>query len=76
MGRISLESVNEYARRGYAVRVTCEGCGHVVDWNAIALMRELHRLRASMHIEEVERRMKCSSCGERRARIMPAMVEW
>lgn len=76
MARYSLESINEYARRGYAVRVTCRSCGHATDWNAISLMRELHRLRASMQVDDVGARMRCSSCSQRGATISPAAGEW
>lgn len=37
MGWTKLDSINEFARQAYAVRVTCE-CGNVSDWNAVLLM--------------------------------------
>ena len=75
MGRTKLDSINEFARQGYAVRVTCE-CGNVSDWNAVLLMGELHRRRRSLSIEKVERSLKCSACGERKATISPVMIDW
>jgi len=66
MGRIKLDSINQFARQGYAVRVTCE-CGHVSDWNAVELMGELARRQRSLVIERVERALKCSNWGKRQA---------
>jgi hypothetical protein len=60
LGRSRLDPINEFARQSYAVRITCTGWGNVSDWNAIELMRELHRRRISLAVEEVERRVKRS----------------
>ena len=75
MVRHRLDSINEFARQGYAVRVTCE-CGNVSDWNAVLLMGELHQRRRSLAIEAVERSLKCSVCGKREATITPVMIDW
>jgi hypothetical protein len=75
MSRARLESINEFARQGYAVRVTCS-CGNVSDWNAVLLMGELHRRRQSLAVDEVERRFRCSACGERGATITPTIIDW
>jgi hypothetical protein len=39
-------------------------------------MRELHRRRISLAIEEVERRVKCSGCGAHNASIQPVFTDW
>jgi hypothetical protein len=75
MVRISLDSINEFARQGYAVRATCS-CGNVSDWNAVLLMGELHRRKRSLRIDTVERSLRCSACGKRGATITPVFVEW
>jgi ribosomal protein S27E len=75
MARSRLDSINEIARQGYSVRITCVGCGNVSDWNTIELMRELHRRRISLAIDEVERRVKCSSCGAHNASIQPVFTD-
>ena len=75
MGRIKLDTISEFARQGYAVRVTC-ACGNVSDWNAVHLMGELHQRRRSLAIEAVERSMKCSACGKRGATVSPVMIDW
>jgi hypothetical protein len=40
------------------------------------MMSELHRRNPSLIIEAIERRAKCSKCGERKAGIPEAMTEW
>lgn len=73
MSRQRLETINDFARQGYNLRFTCEACGHVMDANAVEMMRELHRRRFSLKIEAVERRAKCSNCGERTATVTAVM---
>ena len=71
MERIRLDSINDFARQGYLVRVTCNACGNVSDRNPIELMRELHERRISLAIDTLEHRMKCAACGARQAIIRP-----
>ncbi len=73
-GRIKLDSNSEFARQGWAVRVTCGGCGNVSVRNAIELIGELHRRGVSLGVEQAERRMKCKACGVREAKIQPALI--
>ena len=75
MGRHRLDSISDFARQGYAVRVTCD-CGNVSDWNAVLLMGELHKRRRSLAIEAVERSLKSFACGKREATITPVMIDW
>jgi hypothetical protein len=76
MSRQRLETVSDLARAGYNLRITCVACGHVIDASAIEMMRDLHARRASLSIEVIERRAKCSNCGERRASIRAVIAEW
>lgn len=76
MGRHSLDSINDFARLGYRVRFTCQACGYVTDADAVDLMGALHRRRQPLGVEAVERRAKCSKCGERRAKVTAALTEW
>ena len=71
MGRIKLDTINDFARRGYDARITCEACGKVTHWNATELVMELHRRRKPLRVEAVEPLMKCTACGKRRAIIQP-----
>jgi hypothetical protein len=74
--RHRLDSISDFARQGYNLRFTCGACGHVVDANAIEMMRELHRRKLSLKVSAVERRAKCSACGERKAKMGPVIAQW
>jgi primosomal protein N' len=67
--RQSLDSVNDFAKRGYNLRICCEGCGHTVEASAVLMLQELHARRASRSIARLEQMMKCRSCGHRGAAI-------
>ena len=71
MARHKLDSVNEFARRGYWLRILCETCQHETHANPIAIMGELHARRASLAIDRLEDRLRCSACGKAGARVMP-----
>ena len=71
MGRIKLDTITDFTRHGYDVKVTCEACGKVTHWVAVELAMELHRRKKSTQIESVERLMRCRACGKRQAVIQP-----
>ncbi|QQN73893.1 hypothetical protein [Croceicoccus sp. YJ47] len=68
--RIKLETISDFARRGYRIRISCR-CGHVVVHEPLALLRALPR-NMSPRIEAIEDRLKCSNCGARGGAISPA----
>ncbi|MGX7896913.1 hypothetical protein [Tsuneonella sp. HG222] len=75
MVRHSLDSVNDFARQGYYLRIRClrPECGRDVDAHPVAMMTE-HRLRGRMlQIEVLEERLKCQQCGHRGAHITPSV---
>ena len=76
MVRHKLDSVNEFARRGYNLRITCEGCERVVEANTVELMIELNRRRVPLSIASLEERAKCRECGHRGAMVMPGEVNF
>ena len=76
MVRHSLDSVNEFARRGYNLRITCGGCGRIIEANAVHMMQELAQRRASMSIARLEERAKCRECGHRGATITACEVSF
>ena len=76
MGRQRLDSISDFARRGYNLRFTCRACGHVIDANALEMMSDLHRRRLSLEIDAIEQRAKCSACGEKRARVSAVLTGW
>lgn len=74
MVRHKLDSVNECARRGYNLRITCAACGRMIEANAVLLMQEMRG--GSMALEKLEERAKCRECGHRGATIMPCEVNF
>ena len=76
MARHSLDSVNEFARRGYNLRITCGGCGRIIEAHAVAMMVELNRKRAPLSIASLEDRAKCRECGHRGATITACEVSF
>lgn len=71
MVRHRLDSINEFARQGYMLRIACLVCDHQVDAHPINLMTELHKRKLGMSIDALEARMKCQRCGWRGARVTP-----
>lgn len=76
MVRHSLDSVNDFARQGYNLRITCDGCGRVIEANAIEMMVELNRRRAPLGIAQFEERAKCRECGHRGAAVTACEVSF
>lgn len=69
MVRHKLDSVNDFTRKGYNLRITCNRCSRVVEANAIEMMLELNQRRAPLSILTIEERAKCRECGHRGATI-------
>ena len=76
MARHRLDSIHDLARRGYNARIACDGCGHVVDANAVLMMGEIGTARAKWSLERLERAMRCTSCGHRGAAIMACEINF
>lgn len=76
MVRHKLDSVNECARRGYNLRITCRGCHRSIEANAVLMMQELAQRGGSMALEKLEERAKCQECGHRGATITPYDVNF
>ena len=75
MGRIRLDSINDFAQHGYGIRITCGACKKATDRDAVEFMLLLHKRRSSLAIDQLEHRMKCSACGARNAVIRPSFNE-
>lgn len=69
MVRHKLDSVNDFTRKGYNLRITCNRCSRVVEANAVEMMLELNQRRAPLSILTIEERAKCRECGHRGATI-------
>ncbi|KRA81632.1 hypothetical protein [Altererythrobacter sp. Root672] len=66
MVRHRLDSLSDFARKGFHLRVECQSCKHVVIADPAVLSMEV---RGKKDITGIERRMRCGECGERKARI-------
>lgn len=71
MVRHKLDSVSDFARGGYLVRARCLDCKRTTDLNPALLMQQLHQRRRSQKIEDLERALRCQSCGHRGAHVTP-----
>ena len=76
MVRHKLDSVSDFARQGYNLRLTCNGCGRVVEASAPLMMQELSRRHASQSIAKLEERAKCQECGHRGASITACEINF
>jgi len=57
-------------REGYNLRATCLGCGHVAVIDAEALWKRCRTAKDRL-IETIEAKLKCGSCGARKAACQP-----
>ncbi len=71
--RQRLDSLNECARRGYRVKITCGNptCGRVVTTDPVVLMEKCHRRRIPMDLDKVAQRLKCGWCLQACASVAP-----
>ena len=76
MARYRLDSLSDFARRGYDVRILCLACGHRVDVNAVILMQRVHEKRISKRIDHLEFHLRCSVCGGKRTHVTPVESEF
>ncbi|MEM7687459.1 MAG: hypothetical protein AAF291_00425 [Pseudomonadota bacterium] len=76
MARYRLDSLSDFARRGYNVRILCLACGHRVDVNAVILIHHVHEKRLSKRIDQLEFHLRCSVCGGKRTHITPVASEF
>ena len=76
MARHKLDSINDFARQGYNLRIRCLRCDYTVDAEAVSFMQDVYRHRGPRRIEDLEPRMKCGECGHRGAIISPTAREF
>lgn len=68
-----LDSLSDYARHGYKLRVDCQ-CGRVVVLDPHKLLGSvLERGWRSYSLEGLATRLKCQKCGMRPSRIGPGL---
>ncbi|MBX7496997.1 hypothetical protein K3172_14135 [Qipengyuania sp. 6B39] len=74
MGRFRLDTVHDFARRGYNLRVECRRCQRVMLANAVLLQIELGAARSKWPIERVQACLKCRGCGHRGALVTACRI--
>lgn len=67
-----LDSLGNYLRHGYRLRVDCLGCRKVAILQPLVLLETCRKRGWGHQLHEVERRLKCGSCGSRNVRVGPA----
>ncbi|KLE33880.1 hypothetical protein AAW00_12495 [Aurantiacibacter luteus] len=71
MGSKRLDSLGDYLRHHYTLRVDCRGCKKVSILQPLVLLELCQKRGWGHQMREVERRLKCGSCGGRDVRIGP-----
>ena len=67
-----LDTIADYTRHGYTLRVDCLKCRRVAIINPLQLTLRCQKRGWSKQIAAVERRLRCSQCGNREVRLGPA----
>ena len=66
-----LDSVADYHRHGFDLRVVCLGCGRVIVLDSLELTQALSRANRSRDMAAVERRLRCGECGSGEVKCGP-----
>lgn len=67
-----LDSLGDYLRHRYRLRIECRGCNRVVIAEPLTLL-DLCRKRGWSHqIGQVEPKLRCGDCGSKEVRLGPA----
>ena len=75
MGSKRLDSLGDYMRHRYRLRVDCLGCKKVAILQPITLLETCRQRGWGHQMGEVEQRLRCGSCGSRKVRVGPAFGE-
>lgn len=66
-----LDSISDYHRHGFNLRVVCLGCGRVIVIDSLELTQRLHNAGKSRDMGAVQRRLRCAECGGDRVKCGP-----
>lgn len=66
-----LDTIADYTRHGYMLRVDCLKCRRVALLNPLKLTLLCQKRGWSKQVAAVEKRMRCSQCGNRVVRLGP-----
>ena len=69
-----LDTISDYDRHGYAMKVECRDCGHSAKLDARKISDHAVKRNLSRGIAAIEQRLRCQKCGKRNVRIGPAFA--
>ena len=72
MGNKRLDSLSDFARHHYLLRIDCE-CGRVVLADPHKIIRACQAKRISYRLEAVASRLRCENCGRKPWRVGPGL---
>ena len=67
-----LDSIADYSRHGYALRVDCRSCRRVAVLDPLQIVLQCQQRGWSKQMAALEGRLRCSRCGSRQTRLGPA----
>ena len=67
-----LDSIADYSRHGYALRVDCRRCRRVAVLDPLQIVLQCQQRGWSKQMAALEGRLRCSRCGSRDTRLGPA----
>lgn len=67
-----LDTIADYSRHGYALRVDCRHCRRVAVLNPLSIVLLCQQRGWSKQMSALEGRLRCSRCGSRDTRLGPA----
>lgn len=67
-----LDSLGDYLRHHYRLRIECRGCNRVVIEEPLAMLDMCRKRGWSHQMAQVERRLRCGRCGCREISLGPA----
>lgn len=71
MGSKRLDSISDYHRHGFDLRVTCLGCGRVVVIDSLKLSMACSKAHRSRQMPAIQARLACRECGGREVKCGP-----
>jgi hypothetical protein len=75
MGSKRLDTIADYARHGYRLKVDCRDCGRAALLDARELTAQCSKRRWNRDIFSLSRRLRCSNCGGRNVLWGPAFAD-
>ena len=69
-----LDTLSDFARHGYGLRIDCE-CGRVVLADPHKIIRACQKQRISYRLDAVAGRLRCERCGRKPWRVGPGLGE-